>query len=384
MRMLDVVAIGGLLLSQAGCGSGEPGADGGSVGAAWSVSAEPRVVIGQTTGEPEYLFQQIAGALLLPDDRIVVADGGIKVLRVYGSDGRFLVEMGGSGEGPGEFQRIAGIWLASHEAIGVFDSRTMRFTTYRADGSLESSQNLVPPAQQLPPGANLDVFVGAFSDGSVGVGWLAFGGNSASRDIQPDRFILGRFAVDGRFLGMMGEEAFFHRHAGSPVAFTPIPYTAVFGDSLYFTEGQRPEISVRDRDGNVGRTITVPAAPKDVDAALAALEEEIRDTDNPFNTVERLHAAPRPEGIPYIAGMLVDDAGFVWAREYEAPEDALWLSGFRHSGGRWWVVDPAGQTVATIDMPEGLRPLDIRGNLLVGVTLDELDVQRIVIHEIQR
>jgi len=384
MHVRDVVAIGSLLIVQAGCRSGTPDADRQPGEAEWSVSAEPAVVIGQTTGAPAYLFQRIAAARFLPDGRIVVADGGLKVVRVYGPDGGFLVGMGGSGEGPGEFQDIFGLWVAPPDTIGVFDPTNMRLTIYRADGSLEGSPSLLPPAQELPPGANLQWFLGVFGDGSVGVGWLAFGGAPTSREIEPDRFILGRFGRDGRFLGMMGEETFFQRYARAPVAFSPIPYTAVFGDSLYFADGERPEIAVRDRDGNVRRTINMPAIPQDVDAALAALEEEIRDSDSPFFNVERLHDAPRPETLPTIAGMLVDDEGFVWARKYEAPGDALWLSGTQHSGGSWWVIDPAGETVATVDLPEGVRPLDIRGNLLLGVAADELDVERLVVHTIER
>ncbi|MDH3732790.1 MAG: 6-bladed beta-propeller [Gemmatimonadota bacterium] len=352
--------------------------------ATWTVSVDPVLSIGELDGPDEYIFQSIARALALLDDRIAVADGGLKLIRIYDASGDFVLEIGSGGEGPGEFMDIRDMWLDDSGDMGVFDSETLRLTRFGLEGSVRESRFVrPPPSDQLPPGT-LQIFLGAFSDGSVGLGWLGGGGRLTSNSTTADRLVLGRFDHEGTFLGLMGEQTFFERvlyagGGGGPVAFTPVPYWDVHADSLYFTDGLRPVIEVRDGSGNVGRTIAVPAVAADVDAARSALARRL--DDDRFATVENLNESPRPKAIPTISGLVVDDNGFVWVRAYEAPEDALWLAGdINRSGGSWWVFDRSGQLAATVVMPAGLRPLDIRSDRIIGVSRDDLDVERVVVH----
>ena len=73
----------------------------------WRIMEEPLLQIGVFEGPDEYLFADLVGVVRLSDGRIVVADRGSGDLRFYDSAGDFLFRAGSSGEGPGEFRRLA-------------------------------------------------------------------------------------------------------------------------------------------------------------------------------------------------------------------------------------------------------------------------------------
>lgn len=380
---MKTAAMLGAALAISACGDAEFAPEGA---AAWALSSEPLLTIGELDGPDDYLFQRITGGRFLPDGGLVVSDGGLLEIRVFGPDGGLAAKMGREGEGPGEFASLDGVWVTPDGAIGAMDPRLYRLQVFSVDGTHLRSHAVARPgaAPGNAPPVSLDVLIGTFEDGSIALGSLGLGGSPSERTLQPDRFLLTHHERDGAFLGSFGDEPHFQRFDRGPVAFSPVPYAAVHGDSVYFADSLNPRIEVRDTDGNVGRTIPLPVEPVDEDAAYAALAGALEGNEG-FYTVERLEAAPRPNGFPVVAGLAVDDRGFVWVRRFTAPDDALWLSGGIHRfGGEWWVFDPAGDLAATVEMPTGLRPLDIREDRLLGLSRDEFDVERIVVYAIER
>ena len=354
--------------------------------AMWEIPDEPELSIGEMDGSPEILFTSVQRVRLLADGGVAVADGGTSTVRIFESDGGFRLELGGPGEGPGEFARLSDFWLERGDRIAAFDPGLHRVTRYEIDGILTSSTQLVPPGGRTL-GGSMDVLLGSFGDGGVGAGWTAFGGMSPG-ETSVDRFLLTRFGADGTFQSLLAEETGLHRiffpeGGGGPLPFSPLPYAAVVRDSLYYADGLSGHIEVRDRDGNVGRRISLPGPPGDVDAALATLESRLGDDG--MYTVERLRETPRPDVIPRIAGLLADDVGRLWVRRYDADRDALWApGGSRRTGGTWWVFDGSGEHIATVELPANLKLMDIRGDRLAGVNRDDLDVERVVVHRIGR
>lgn len=362
----------------AACGAPE-GGDAEGPGE-WTVSPEPEVTIGLIEGEAAYLFQEIDAARLLPGGAVAVADGGQSVIRVYGPDGAFRTEMGRPGEGPGEFARLREIWVRAPDTIGAWDPRSRRMSIFLTDGLLVDARGFEPPEGW--PGGSLDMFVGAFDDGDVALAGIRAGARTPGEPSR-DRMWIERFGPDGAHRHGLGDLAGMRRLNGSPLPFSPFPMAAVHDDTLYITDGLRPEIRVRGPDGAVARIIALPDAGNDPAAARAALEGELRGAEGLF-TVARLEEVPESDSIPHVAAMLVDDSGRIWAKRYEPGADALWLPEERGRGGEWWVVEPDGELVATVRLPDGFALLDVRGDRLLGVTRGEMDVERVAVHRVVR
>jgi 6-bladed beta-propeller len=114
----------------------------GSVANVPTWTTEPEVVIGVIDDPDEYVFGEIGDVEVDSRGRLLVLDRQARLARVYGPDGRFLHDVGGPGEGPGELSgdalRIAAGWS---DSIYILDFSQLRLNVYAADGS---------PARTIP------------------------------------------------------------------------------------------------------------------------------------------------------------------------------------------------------------------------------------------
>jgi hypothetical protein len=79
------------------------------------VADKPAVVVGALEGSEEEHFTRIAGILRLSTGEIAVAEMRPAEIRVFSAEGDFVRRIGRPGEGPGEFDQIAGL-VAGGEA----------------------------------------------------------------------------------------------------------------------------------------------------------------------------------------------------------------------------------------------------------------------------
>lgn len=353
----------------------------------WTVSEEPTLEIGRLAGEDAYLFESIQSARILPDGRIAVADAGPPAVRVYGPDGRIRTEMGGEGEGPGQLLDIKGIWLTPDGKIGVWDPGNRRLTTFTPEGELEATAP-VTPGEDMAAG-NLEVFFGVFPNGDVLLASLTLGGRPEGQQVRADPWTLGRFGPDGALVRTMGRVRGMRRWGLHPVPTTPVPAVAVLGDTIYVADGYEAAIEARDGAGDSVRAIALPTVERSTDDAWAELEAELRSRGDTAE-LERLGSGQVPTGDPFprVAGLLTDDRGRLWVKVFDPASDALPLKRknalWTAPGGEWRVLRPDGEVVATVRMPEDVTPVQIQGDRLLGVALGEMDVERVVVHEIRR
>jgi hypothetical protein len=351
----------------------------------WSVSSEPLITIGRLEGDPRYLFEQIAGARLLPDGRVVVADRGFGSVRVYGPDGSFQQEMGRPGQGPGEFEYISSISLFPPDTIVVYDSSRYRLVTYSPDGTLLSTRNI------RGEGGWPESFVGRFENGDLGLAWIV----RTQREpmtFATDVMQFGRFSPEGLLRALLATATGMVRHEDGIMGmmpFSPRLHSFLYRDSVYFTDGLG-DIAVAGGNGAVARTIEVPIDPVDYGEARAQLAARMETADvdlrppvgflERLDLVQELNEAPEPESVPRVAEVLLDDEGRFWLKRYEPASDSHVISSFeRRAGGEWWVLQPDGRVVAVIQLPDGFTPMDVRGERIVGVASDELDVERVLV-----
>lgn len=360
----------------------------------WEVSRQPVVRIGMVTGPEEYLFQAIREIVALPGGRLAVADAGYLTIRVYDADGRYLHRMGTQGEGPGEFLSISGLWLTEDGELAVWDHELRRVVRFTQAGAHVETTQIVHPDDRM---GNLQRFLGRMSGGEVLLAALS-GRVRSDGERSPSSNLLFRYHLSGEFRAAVGqiEGMWFYRGGGSVVTlpFTPVPSVVTWNDTIYVAVGYEPEVEVRDRDGARVRAIPVPGQREPTGSDWAAFQRALRERADdlpvgPFlvNFLER-GEMPLDGRMPATAGLLVDDAGLIWAKAFRPAEDSRWLrahASLPAPGGEWWVLDPAlGVTVARVELPPTVVPLVIRDGKIIGKDVDALGVERVVVHELRR
>lgn len=368
-RLIRVFILSGMVL---GCAEQEAAGPNAGEGEAiqWEIEAEPRMQLGVASGDPLQEFHQVTTPFLLPDGRIVVPQG-VGVIRVFDGGGRFIEELGAPGEGPGEFATLRSAW-ARGDTIEAVDSRLQRITRFLPGGDLE--------VVSLRGSAQVETAVpGAFPEGWVATGFGAVG--SGLRD----EMILQGFSKDGTYLGELGRVDGLKRISGSGVAgahpLSPRAVMRVSGDEVFVAETETPRIEVMDFAGTVTRTIEWVV---DDPGAPAEALELVRDA--PLNSFYEalIVDAEVPERLSVFWDFLVDEAGFVWIRPYEPSRHALGVAGREEAGGRWRILSTEGIEVGSVDMPEGLRPVQITTEAVVGIHVDSLGVESVLVHDLHR
>lgn len=368
-------AVWGLLflLDFAACGEEEESGLPPSV-PVWSVAEQPVLQIGVLDGEDEYLFRSISAVRLLPAGGVVVADPGLSALRVYDAGGTFVVSVGRQGEGPGEFS-----WLGYLDVRGdtvlVYDPSAHRLIEFMEDGRILETRQI------KTTGGAPELYLGTYSDGGAAFGAI----RSIERDpvsASSDQWTFGRYDLDGNLIRTLGTGAGYRRLGGRPVPFSANLHAFLLSDSIFYSDGRSPSINVLDDNGAVARTLSVDIPFVDAKEAWKVLRAELEEIGQ-LAFLDGVSAAAESEPIPWIAELLLDDVGRFWIKHF-APETDSWMVGglLKARGGRWSIVHRDGTAVASIDLPAGFVPMDVRGDRIAGVEKDEMDVERVVVYRI--
>ncbi len=82
------------------------------------------VSIGVLEGEDEYQFGNRRAIAVDREGRMYAFDAHVPALRLYGPDGAWLRDIGGEGEGPGEYKRPdSGLAILPDGRVGVQEAR---------------------------------------------------------------------------------------------------------------------------------------------------------------------------------------------------------------------------------------------------------------------
>jgi hypothetical protein len=94
--------------------------------------------IGVEAGADEYMFGFI-NSLYANDDRMVILDEHTNIVREYDHAGQFLFNVGGEGQGPGEYTDAIILTMDSAGRTFVFDIGNYRLTEYAPSGGYVTS-----------------------------------------------------------------------------------------------------------------------------------------------------------------------------------------------------------------------------------------------------
>ena len=104
-------------------------------GSVWGGTARlvEEASIGVESGVDEYMFGAVFG-IAATEDKIFVSDWQAPALRVYDHQGTYLYDIGGPGQGPGEFQEPTSVAIASDGRVFLRDARARRIWIYTEPG----------------------------------------------------------------------------------------------------------------------------------------------------------------------------------------------------------------------------------------------------------
>jgi len=350
-------------------------------GAGWRLSAAPELEIGAADGAVEYQFEEVAGLVPLSGGRWAVADAGASEIRVYDAAGRFIRAAGRPGDGPGEYRRLNAIGVGPGDTLWVYDFGTRRFTVL--DPGLLVARTVTLSGDLANVGG-----VALLPDGGFLVReyWSSRPATTLALGLRRDPAAVARVDRAGRVRDttvlVPGREVLISNEGGRAVMSAPLAARAATvawaGDQVVVGDQTTFELRVYGLDKGLRRVVRRVGVDLrlDPDAVARALDRRLADVppgQRPARRVE-LDALPRPATRPAYGDVLADGAGRIWAAVWVPDGDAP----------AWTVFDPAGRLLGDVPMPPGFTPRWIGDDLVAGVQRDDLGVERVRVHRIER
>ena len=359
----------------------------------WLVADTPDLRIGVREGDPRLQLFRVRFAARLRDGRVVVVDAGSAQVRWYGSSGDYRSSVGRQGEGPGEFRDPRSGILAPGDTLILHDSRNRRLTWL-------SPAEAIAREEPLPGSGDVQLL------GVLGDGGLAFSRTQQTFLMGNRTYTWNRDAIALSVRSQAGIDT-VALLAGSeraqwlgftngvptrtmqmPLPFAHVTVTGATGESIILARSEAGQLEFLDRAGNLRRIARAGAPPlpvtgADRDRYVEFSVEAARRRGSPnlseVSTDARDRLAILPEGhvMPPFDRMLADSEDRIWVRD--------WVPVWVPPGPRTWTVYGAdGRVRARAVMPAGLDPMHIDGSHVTGVTRDEMDVEYVTVHRIQR
>jgi hypothetical protein len=350
-----------------------------SVPAQWRVEAKPRVEIGAEGQGDEYTFSQILSVARLSDGRILVVDPGTTSVRLFDSTGKFVVQIGGKGSGPGEYRMPFWGAVGRGDTIYVYDYNEGpgKLLQFLANGRFVRSA-LINTRNE----AAAAVPIALLPDGSV----LLKGSVSASYPMakpRPYRGLSGivRFhfpetvanvlQIPGQFI-----EAGRRLYRNEGVA-------GATDSLLYVGDGETGTISVYDVRGKAVRSRDVKMArrqftERDQDAHIASMRARANARPSDKEMIERQIAQTTyPDAFPPYIAWITDVRGNLWVgspRNYFDPAAAY----------EYAVFDPQLNRLATVSLPPNFHPRLIGDTFILGVGMNADDVPTVQLRRLMK
>ena len=359
-----------------------------------SAVTEELFTVGSVAGDDWDIFGNVGSVHFDAESNLHILDDQADHVFVVGPDGSLVRTVGGSGEGPGEFNGVTRIFVARNGSYTVFGNGDRRIDLLGPGGDFVRRIDLDPATTGMilaeavfPDGSLLISRVVRFDWNDVAAGFVLPEEEGRPLWVLP-------FPLDG------APETLYHAwelpetevvsgesspgeivlHAGR--AFEPPLDLDVLADgrvALIDSTGYR--VKLLGRGGEVTGTIERPIAPLAVDEAIREAERERYRERYPEASSDAAAAqlVVRREGaeslafadeVPVLAGIKVD-----W-------EDRIWVERTGPTGdgddGPIDIVTPAGDYIGTLP-PDGLRTPDAFGpdRLMAFIESGDLDVPTI-------
>lgn len=275
---------------------------------------------------------------------------------------------------------VGAIFALGQDRVLIADSNLARVTLFVGDS--------VARMTALPRSPNLDIKGIAPSSGELllATSYASFSDTEAWRPGH-----MARFDMESGALDTVASYDFMPR-VPPGLEWEPIPaygeVTVAAGDFVQ-TRSDRPEVVWRLPDGTPTQMVRWQADP-------ALLTEELMQPIEAQHRLEvRKHSPNLPEAaitastrrimaiyrasigrrMPLFADPFTDAEGRVWLPSYKP-------GGERHSVPPYTVIAPDGTWLGTVEVPPLFRILDVAGGLVLGMQVDEMDVESVAVYEL--
>lgn len=346
--------------------------------AVWAISESPTLAIGEVEGSLPAMLAEVRGATRLTSGVIVVADGASNELRAFSPSGDHLWTAGGKGGGPGEFMAIQLAGRLPGDSLVATDGWLARVGVFDSAGKLARLYDIPDEVRALP--------AGVLDDGSVVFTPLGLEGEDAlvtgmyrGRQVVPVLDGVG----DGVWtLGPFpGREFYRDLQAGAwmEAVLGRRLHASAAGDVVAVANDDAYRIRVYDGTGGLvrGFTLEVGLRAPDQGDFDEALEAELATLPGDLQRAF----------LPYFEQMSIPPTAPTFSRLVVAQDGHIWVNDYSHGPSRseiWRVFDREGFLVAESTIPPELRLLEIGSDHVVALAADELGVERVVVHALER
>jgi hypothetical protein len=343
----------------------------------WSLSDSPVLELGVVDGPEEYQFHGITDLALVSDSVLAVLNGGSGEVRFYDRAGSHLRTVGGSGEGPGEFQAPISLWRFGIDSLLVWDGRLQRFSLISPEGRVHGVAGLRPAYPNRPR------IRGVLGPGEVLMIYRVF--DPPEDGFEEQVLHLLRVDVAGGSVDTVGTFPWIELGPVSGTVGGPLfdarTFAALSAGRIVVAMGERAELRMFDPEGELRQIARWPAGDRrvsqdDVETYRENLFSEVDDSATERLLARRLSARPVAEEFPTLENLLADREGNLWLKEYRRPGAG--------DSSAWLVFDPDGRLQARIQLPERLQVEEIGSDYLLGVWKDAADVEYVRWIEIRK
>jgi hypothetical protein len=361
-----------------------------TTGTAWTVPDSPALQIGSLTGEDGPVFGKVGDAARLSNGRFVVTDPMVRQVVFLNQGGRFLALAGGKGEGPSEFRNMGPLWVLHCDTLAVTDQLAGKIVCF--DGSGNHSRTIPAPIP-LWRGHLAPSTVGVLPDGSFFIAPYPQKGEYA-----PGRGIteapLYYFDRDGELQGIVDSLPALEtvNEGGTLDAVVLGPNRRFSADETGVWYGfsatyELRHITPTGVDRIIRRSPQREAVSREVRDRWREWRRSAFDESVPGFVWETLEREPIADSLPVFEQVQVSKDGYLWVEEpyalsEETPE--TWSSTIPPGRRPWAVFDPNGVWLGTVQMPAGIKIVEIGPDYVLGVWRDELDVSYVRFYRIRK
>ena len=323
---------------------------------------------------------RVVGARILESGSVAIANSGEQQILVLDSRGKLKRQLGGNGEGPGEFRRLVGIVAPGGDSIVGYDSQLLRRTVFDGNGEVVETRPLHPPRTgvdllplaETPGGGVLAVYGEMRLFLNVGL----------ARDSVPLLVLTDSGTVRDTLGIWEGKEYYYQMIPTGGVSRTNVGFSrnvvhagrnglAVVGstdsvDLTVFSGSGRVVLGIR---GSGGRPIPAEVL-KDY------REEREKGSERaPADQQAQIRNTPVHDTYPAMAGVAISDQGEIWVGTY-APEPTRRRD--------WIVFARTGETAGRVTLPVESTVLDVAGDQVILLERNDVEEEYVTVWRIDR